>query len=721
MSLFRKKIFGLDISDDSIRVLLLKKKRGNFFKIASFGKADIKPGLVENGKILDAVKLAEEVRKLLKKTKPKKIKTRNVIVNLPESKSFSCVFELPANLKDEEIASVIKNESQELIPFEPENVFSDYNIIKRKKTEKKKEKTDKKKKPESNEKGINKIEAFYAAAEHSIIAGYYQFLKLSHLKPVAIDLESNALARSLVQEIKEPFLIIDIGARTTDFNIFDKTGNCFSSSINIAGNNFTEILAEKLGISKKEAESKKKKIGLDIEKGQGKVMQILQSAFPPIIEEAKKTINFYERKHDKKIKKIYLTGGSALMPDIDEYLSENVGVKAVVGKPWVIERLKNSKKFNKKDSAAWNAAIGLALRGLEKNPKEADVNLLPREKELKIKPKVRKQIRRESIFLIIKWSIIGLVALVIASGLFGLIYWWEKIPFDYFKSMGEKRIEIPVQKEIDFEFSYNVHTKEGEGITIGGEIYERTAEGEKTFSVTEGEIIEKKAAGTATIINNSGLSATLVANTRLLSEGGVLFRTEKAVNLPANGNVEVEIYADEPGEEGEIAPTTFTIPGLSSARQDLIYAESSEPTTGGVEVKGVITQDNLTDAQGDLESELIKTALEDLREEMPGQRRKVLSNIIKKEILEKTYSHGLGAEVSEFTLEMEMKIYALAIFEDIARVKAGQYLESQFLLPTSKTAEDYKIKDLEYKIQRYDLDEGNIVLDVKGRAELIEK
>ncbi len=104
------------------------------------------------------------------------------------------------------------------------------------------------------------------------------------------------------------------------------------------------------------------------------------------------------------------------------------------------------------------------------------------------------------------------------------------------------------------------------------------------------------ATGKVTLINTSKTSQPLVATTRLLSEGGVLFRLKSAVTVPAKGQVEAAVYADKPGKEGEIAPSRFTIPGLNQTRQQEVYAESKEAMVGGTKASYKVTKKAITEA-----------------------------------------------------------------------------------------------------------------------------
>ena len=89
----------------------------------------------------------------------------------------------------------------------------------------------------------------------------------------------------------------------------------------------------------------------------------------------------------------------------------------------------------------------------------------------------------------------------------------------------------------------------------------------------------------------------MVATTRLLTSEGVLFRLKDRVNVPAGGEIEVEVYADQSGIASEIGPSQFTIPGLRTDLQKLIYAVSKESMKGGIKKTGVLSVDDWSRAQ----------------------------------------------------------------------------------------------------------------------------
>ncbi len=137
--------------------------------------------------------------------------------------------------------------------------------------------------------------------------------------------------------------------------------------------------------------------------------------------------------------------------------------------------------------------------------------------------------------------------------------------------------------------------------TIYGEIISLDLESSQTFNyLTDQTEVPAKATGTVIIYNNYSQSQPLVEQTRLLSESGVLFRTTKTITVPAGGQAEVNVQADEAGATGNLLPTNFTIVALWPGLQDKIYAESNEAMTGGLKTATTLTAENYTQAEAEL-------------------------------------------------------------------------------------------------------------------------
>jgi len=359
--------FGLDISDDFIKVVQLEQIPLSFrinkhkIRIKAFGKIELPNDAVSNGQIFKKRVVAKFLKKLLSTTNLHKIRTPYSILSLPDSRVFINFIQIPEK-EEKQIAEEITWEVEKYIALPTKDVYLDWKIIGRSK---------------------DNLFLSIAAVPERIVKDLLDVLNLAGISPLALDLESQAIARTIInpKTKKNPLLIMDIGARTTTLSIFEQGMARRIIDIPIAGNDFTQAISNKLQIDSSRAENMKKTYGLNSTKAE-KVAPILKRELKKIIFEIKDLITSYKKESQKEIDKIILCGASAKMPVLKDYLKLNLNLKIKLANPW--ENLKSQfpKKYfppiPKKDAQLYITSLGLALRGLEKNPQEAGINLLPK-------------------------------------------------------------------------------------------------------------------------------------------------------------------------------------------------------------------------------------------------------------------------------------------------------------------------------------------------------
>jgi hypothetical protein len=99
---------------------------------------------------------------------------------------------------------------------------------------------------------------------------------------------------------------------------------------------------------------------------------------------------------------------------------------------------------------------------------------------------------------------------------------------------------------------------------------------------------EDKASGSITVYNGYQTAPLkLIKNTRFETPDGFIFRVPAEIVVPGKqgatpGQVTVTVFADQPGAQYNVAPTSFTVPGLKgSAMYSSVSAKSTEAMTGG--------------------------------------------------------------------------------------------------------------------------------------------
>jgi type IV pilus assembly protein PilM len=375
MSLFNNNLdaFGLDLSDQTIKVAQLKKSGGKL-KLAGHNRIEIPEGIVENGEIKKGDELANIIRKTISESKPKPISTKFVIYSIPETKGFIRVVRLPKS-KKEEIVKAIADEAEQSFPINLKESYLDWQIL-----------------PKNT--GNDKIEVLVATAPKNLVDSYSRVLKKAGLKPIAAEIESIAIIRSLInrQQSSRPVLIIDLGKDRTSFIIFKKPAVQFTASIPVCGNEFNKAVAKEFSVDIEEAERIKLEFGLSQQGKSGRTYKAMLPVLVNLVKYIDKLLDYYKEhfssefhselhsdqiklKHDLKISeknsspisKVIVCGGESKIPGMNFYLSLQIKKEVERGNPWI--NIMNFDKdiippISREDSLVFVTVLGLAMRGV---------------------------------------------------------------------------------------------------------------------------------------------------------------------------------------------------------------------------------------------------------------------------------------------------------------------------------------------------------------------
>ncbi len=225
-----------------------------------------------------------------------------------------------------------------------------------------------------------------------------------------------------------------------------------------------------------------------------------------------------------------------------------------------------------------------------------------------------------------------------------------------------------------------------------------------------GAELEDYATGAVTIISELPFAQSLVQKTRLLTPDGILFRTTNRVTVPSRGTAEVAVKADQKGKNGDIAPTTFTIPGLSLERQKLIYGKSSEQFTGGARIVKRITSADLERGNSEALAKLADKAIENFNESGIAITRNRI--FLRDAAFE---SDGkVGEEKEKFATLASAQAYGVDFDEEIIRDMTKTSFEAE--LPEGKDVIGYNDGSFSYTIQEINPDIGEIKITAEIEA-----
>ncbi|MBZ1356322.1 MAG: type IV pilus assembly protein PilM [Candidatus Nealsonbacteria bacterium] len=349
--------FGLDLSDSSIKIINLEKRKGGPY-CSAWGEMKLERGIIEAGEIKNEDALVQAIKNAVSNIYGEKIKTKHVVASLPEERSFLQVIQMP-KLSEEEMVSSIHYEVENYIPLSIDNVYFDFQLIR----------------PAGH--NINHVDVLINAIPREIIDPYVRCIKRAGLIPGALEIESQAITRALINKNRSdiPTLIVDIGENKTIFIIFSGTSLRFTFSFPFSSSKITQSIAEKSAVDMETAEDIKRKYNLQ-EGGRDPelkdVFEAIRENLIDLTQEMKKHLEFYKTRttHEHlpnstgEVGKIILCGGGSNLRGIDKFVEERVGVITEIGNPWT----NASNVVTKKDSLSLekslglSTAIGLALR-----------------------------------------------------------------------------------------------------------------------------------------------------------------------------------------------------------------------------------------------------------------------------------------------------------------------------------------------------------------------
>jgi len=352
MSLFSKNCIGIDIGTSSIKLVELEKRGG--ITLTNYGILGsdyfVDPILTTRKKGTLSIAEPNICGALSSILKESGIKSKQAFFSIPDFATFFTTFNLPS-MSGQEIADAVKYEAPRRIPLPLSEVTLDWQLIK----------------GGPSAEGRTPLRILLVAVPNEVIAQYQRIAISAGLKLIALEAEVFALVRALVkyQDTGNIICLIDIGERTTTINIVPQGTLRISYSFDISGENFTEKLAQELGIEKKKAEIIKRMYGLSTEKPL--IRKILQPLADLILEKTKSIFDEFYLEDKERVGKVILTGGGAALPGFIDYFAEELDLPIELANPFLdISCPPTLEGALKKIGPGVTIAAGMALRGFTK-------------------------------------------------------------------------------------------------------------------------------------------------------------------------------------------------------------------------------------------------------------------------------------------------------------------------------------------------------------------
>jgi type IV pilus assembly protein PilM len=341
-------LFGMDISSSSVKMVeLVDAGRGNP-KVDRYVIEALPKDAVADGNITNLEAVVDTVQRGWKKLGTR---TKNVALALPTAAVITKKIIVPAGLREEELELQVEGEANQYIPFALDEVNLDFQVVG----------------PAPS--GPEEVEVLIAASRKEKVDDRIAVAEASGLKALIMDVEAYAMQASF-ELIQRQFpddgkdqnvALVDIGGNVTNITVLRNDSAVYTREQAFGGSQLTQDIMRQYGMSQEEAETAKRAGGLP-DNYEAEVLR-------PFMENAALEIQramqfFFTSTQYNSVEHIVLTGGSAVIPGLEDMVQQRTQVSTIVANPFASMQVSSRVPLKKlvADAPSLMVACGLALR-----------------------------------------------------------------------------------------------------------------------------------------------------------------------------------------------------------------------------------------------------------------------------------------------------------------------------------------------------------------------
>ncbi|MCK9227713.1 MAG: type IV pilus assembly protein PilM [Syntrophorhabdaceae bacterium] len=303
-------LVGIDIGTTSIKVCSLANTKG-VLSIRNIVRKTYEQELISDGHIVDVDFLARELEDIFRENG---IKSKNVACAVSSYSVISKKITMPQTEEDA-LENMISVEVENAIPFPMKDIYYTHAVIG----------------PDEEKPSMMNVKI--VAVKREIVDAYIAAFNMAGLNLQILDVDMFGIS-NVVELVYAPrgysVLVVDIGASVTNIAILNGENIEFTREILMGGKYLTSQIQKSIKVGYSDAEEKK--ITADAE-----VTYLFEDFIFNISSEINKTVRFYlATKPKENIGKIFVTGGSSLLPGIKEKIVDETGIPVEVIDPFLM-------------------------------------------------------------------------------------------------------------------------------------------------------------------------------------------------------------------------------------------------------------------------------------------------------------------------------------------------------------------------------------------------
>ena len=355
---------GIDIGSSTIKVVEIKKRKGKavletYGAIALGPYAQLDVGYVTN---LPVDKIVEALKEVLKQSGAA---LTDGAFAIPVQSSLIFNLDLPAQVKEGEMADIISTEARKYIPVPIAEVSLDYFILPPKESSFE----EINKAPDNSgipQKPADKTSVLVIATQNDAIYKYRSIVSGARLSASFFEIEIFSSIRANFEHELSPVLLMDFGASRTKLCVVEFGMVRSYHTIDRGGADITDSISKSFSIPFAEAEKIKKEFGLFGNPAEKSLADIIKIHIDYIFSETNNVLLGYEKKYNRAISKVIFTGGGALLKGLSEVATNNFRAEVEIGHPFSkVSAPAFLEKVLEAMGPEFAVALGLALRKLQ--------------------------------------------------------------------------------------------------------------------------------------------------------------------------------------------------------------------------------------------------------------------------------------------------------------------------------------------------------------------
>jgi type IV pilus assembly protein PilM len=341
-------VFGLDISSSSVKMIEIVDAGKGAYRVERYSIEPLPREAVVDGNINNLEAVAESVKRAHKRLATR---TKHVAMAVPSGAVITKKIIVQAGLREDELELQVETEANQYIPFALDEVNLDFQLIGPAPSN-----------PEEEE-------VLIAATRKEKVEDRVAVAESAGLKALVMDVESYAQQSALALVVEQlpnggkdqNIAVVDIGANVMNVTVLRNDQSVYTREQAFGGNQLTQDIVSRYGMSVEEAENAKRSGGLpdDFE------TEVQRPFMDNLSMEVQRALQFFFTSTQyNAVDQILLAGGSAVIPGLDEAVNTRTQVPTMVANPFAAMQTASRIQLKRLivDAPSLIVACGLAMR-----------------------------------------------------------------------------------------------------------------------------------------------------------------------------------------------------------------------------------------------------------------------------------------------------------------------------------------------------------------------